>query len=220
MFLSRSATKFQNIFSGIIIRRKRSAKRRVRRSAQVTSLFLFSSNQNVSQVLRAVRSPQESETVTSPKVVIKHPSNTSQQKPAGRLSHRNQEKSQLEEKTVLVEDGSVGQNEAGLQHSLQKDKKEARTVTKESCTQTDNLPLRDQYTQVEEEEQQSRLARWLACRVLDESLREVIEEEEERSVRRREEEEEGRAFIGIKKGSFGKEETIGARKVKWSGNMW
>lgn len=191
--------------TGIIIRRKRSAKRRVRRSAQV---------------LRAVRSPQESETVTSPKVVIKHPSNTSQQKPAGRLSHRNQEKSQLEEKTVLVQDGLVGQNEAGLQHSLQKDKKEARTVTKESCTQTDNLPLRDQYTQVEEEEQQSRLARWLACRVLDESLREVIEEEEERSVRRREEEEEGRAFIGIKKGSFGKEETIGARKVKWSGNMW
>ena len=103
-----------------------------------------------------------------------------------------------------------------MQHRLQKNSK-ARTVTKESWTQTDSPPLRDQYTQVEEEEQQSRVARWLACRVVEESLREVVEEEEERGVRRREE-QEGRA-LGIKL-SFGKEETIGARKVKWSGNMW
>jgi len=170
--------------TGIIIRRKRSAKRRVRRSPQV---------------LRAGRSPQDSETVTSANgssAVIRdqNRSNTSQPK-----SLRNQEKAQAEDKTVHVEGGK------------------ARTVTKESWTQTDSLPLRDQFTQVEEKEQQSRVARWLACRVVEESLREVVEEEEERGVRRTEE-EEGRA-LGIK-GSFGKEETVGARKVKWAGNMW
>ena len=185
-------------FSGIIIRRKRSAKRRVRRSPQVAS-FSFSFHQNLPQVLRAGRSPQDSETVTSANgssAVIRdqNRSNTSQPK-----SLRNQEKAQAEDKTVHVEGGK------------------ARTVTKESWTQTDSLPLRDQFTQVEEEEQQSRVARWLACRVVEESLREVVEEEEERGVRRTEE-EEGRA-LGIK-GSFGKEETVGARKVKWAGNMW
>lgn len=150
-------------------------------------------------MLRAGRSPQDSETVTSANgssAVIRdqNRSNTSQPK-----SLRNQEKAQAEDKTVHVEGGK------------------ARTVTKESWTQTDSLPLRDQFTQVEEEEQQSRVARWLACRVVEESLREVVEEEEERGVRRTEE-EEGRA-LGIK-GSFGKEETVGARKVKWAGNMW
>ena len=195
----------------------------MRKSPQVKS-FSFSCSQILSQVLRPVRSPQESESVTSSKassVVIRHQNigNASQQKSPG-LSLRNQdevEKSQLEEKTVHEEVGLIGEN-VGL-HSLQKDgkKDKARTATKDSWSQTDSPPLRDQYTQVEEEEQQSRVARWLACRVVEESLREVVEEEEERGVRRREE-EEGRA-LGIK-GSFGKEETIGARKVKWAGNMW
>ena len=180
----------------------------------------FSCNQNFSQVLRAVRSPQESGTVTSPSAsssIIRHQntSNTSQLKSAA-LPLGKQEKSQLEDKTVRVDGGLVCQNE-GLQQSLD-DRDKARTVvTKESWSQTDSPPLRDQYTQVEEEEQQSRVARWLACRVVEESLREGVEEEEERGVRQREE-EEGRAF-GIK-GSFGKEETIGAMKVKWAGNMW
>ena len=111
----------------------------------------------------------------------------------------------------------VGENE-GLHSSQKGGKDKARTATKDSWSQTDSPPLRDQYTQVEEEEQQSRVARWLACRVVEESLREVVEEEEERGVRRTEE-EEGRG-LGVIKGSFGKDETIGARKVKWSGNMW
>ena len=190
--------------------------------------FSFSCNRNLSQVLRPVRSPQEPASVASPKtssVAIRHQNigNASQPKSPG-LSLRNQDdvkKSKQEDKTAHVKEVLDGENE-GL-HSLQKGVKDkARTVTaKDSWSQTDSPPLRDQFTQVEEEEQQGRVARWLACRVVEESLREVVEEEEERGVRRTEKEEEGRGLGNIIKGSFSKEEeTIGARKVKWSGNMW
>ena len=139
-----------------------------------------------------------------------------QHKSAG-LSINNQhggEESQLEDEIVDVEASLVGQSKV-FDNFQKRSQARATTITKESWTQTDIHPLRDQFTQVEEE--QSRVARWLACRVVEESLREVVEEEEERGVRKREE-EEGRG-LSIKK-LFGKKETIGARKVKWAGNMW
>ena len=141
-----------------------------------------------------------------------------QHKSAG-LSINNQhggEESQLEDEIVDVEASLVGQSKV-FDNFQKRSQARATTITKESWTQTDIHPLRDQFTQVEEEEEQSRVARWLACRVVEESLREVVEEEEERGVRKREE-EEGRG-LSIKK-LLGKKETIGARKVKWAGNMW
>ena len=122
----------------------------------------------------------------------------------------------MEDEIVDVEASLVGQSKV-FDNFQKRSQARATTITKESWTQTDIHPLRDQFTQVEEEEEQSRVARWLACRVVEESLREVVEEEEERGVRKREE-EEGRG-LSIKK-LFGKKETIGARKVKWAGNMW
>ena len=167
---------------------------------------------------RSVRSPQA--TVTSPKApaVPRHGNIVKQHKSAG-LSINNQhggEESQLEDEIVNVEASLVAQSK-GFDNFQKCSQARATTITKESWTQTDIPPLRDQFTQVEEEEEQSRVARWLACRVVEESLREVVEEEEERSVRKREE-EEGRG-LSIKK-LLGKKETIGARKVKWAGNMW
>ena len=120
----------------------------------------------------------------------------------------------MEDEIVDVEASLVGQSKV-FDNFQKRSQARATTITKESWTQTDIHPLRDQFTQVEEE--QSRVARWLACRVVEESLREVVEEEEERGVRKREE-EEGRG-LSIKK-LFGKKEIIGARKVKWAGNMW
>ena len=122
----------------------------------------------------------------------------------------------MEDEIVNVEASLVGQSKV-FDNFQKRSQARATTITKESWTQTDIHPLRDQFTQVEEEEEQSRVARWLACRVVEESLREVVEEEEERGVRKREE-EEGRG-LSIKK-LLGKKETIGARKVKWAGNMW
>ena len=158
--------------------------------------------------------------MTSPKApaVPRHGNIGKQQKSAG-LSINNQhggEESQLEDEIVNVEASLVGQSK-GFDNFQKRSQARATTITKESWTQTDIHPLRDQFTQVEEEEEQSRVARWLACRVVEESLREVVEEEEERGVRKREE-EEGRG-LSIKK-LLGKKETIGARKVKWAGNMW
>jgi len=186
--------------TGIIIRRRRSAKRRAKRSLQV--------------VPRVLRSP-----AAVPETVI-----------SSKTAAVIQEKVRPEQRAA--KGSSESQNKSLQDHG----KDFARKVNlKEAWTQTENTHLRDQFTQVEEEEQQARLTRWLVFKVVEESLREVIEEEEERGVRRsekeeerkmmirkKEDEEEERAGVWKEETKIGvwKDETNGARKVKWAGNVW